>query len=777
MHPISTIRLTPRELEVAQLVRDGLADKEIAVRLRIGRRTAEWHLKQILNKLGFTSRTQIAAWVAESQPWAPDDHYPGPARNVLPAQLTTFVGREREVAEVKGLVARSRLVTLTAVGGIGKTRLAFEVAARIASEYADGIRLVDLAPINADGSVVRAFASAVRVHEQPRQVLADSLIGWLSDRRMLLVVDNCEHVVHKCAALVQAILQASEGVRVLATSRERLGIAGESVWQVPPLGMPDDGASVLEVISASEAVRLFSERACSAAPAFQLSSANAATVAALCSRLEGIPLAIELAAARAAVMTPAQILSRLEDRFSILASGPRSGPVRHHTLAETLDWSHDLLNDVEARLFRRLSIFAGGFSLEAAEFVCALENDTDPVHDVLNGLVDKSLVIAQIDDDGSIRFKMLDTVREYSRNRPTSVPERGDLAARHCDFFLARALEGASRVHSGLAHSSQLRLAQDINNFRAALRWSLEHRAVANARLNSALVNFWHFQGLVQEGDYWAEQAIAAYRPRDAIRAELLDAAGRISFWRADRDSTARRCRECLDIYSELGGGERSVLALDAVGEVSEWNGNFAEAHRRYEEALVAARTAEDSYSLQTTLRFLGRLAMVEGDHLQARTYLNESIALNERAGDRRSKHWSLGYLAINSLALGDLVTSRSYLEQTLEIARSLDLTIGVATSLMYWAAYEAAQSHHVRALHLAGAANAIARTAGAAPVRMTKPLVETWLSRARLSVGRREAAARDLEGQAMTKDQAVEYALRPARRRSGRRHKVVATH
>jgi len=327
------VGLTPRELQVARLVRAGLTDRDIADRLFITRRTAEWHVKQILNKLGFNSRSQVAAWVAHYEAVGSIADSSNGHRHNLPLQLTTFVGRGNELAELQRLLAAKRFVTLTAVGGAGKTRLALEVANRALDAYPDGAWLVDLTLIKDGHLVARVFGSTLGVHERPRQPIAETVVEHLRGRRLLLVVDNCEHVIADSADLVHAILRSCPGVTVLATSREPLRVSGETVWRVAPLAVPDSRAFIdLRELTHYEAVGLFLDRARLAAPGFEISAENASAVAQLCRRLDGIPLAIELAAARAGSMSPDQILERLQNRFGLLTGGNRAGPARHRTL-------------------------------------------------------------------------------------------------------------------------------------------------------------------------------------------------------------------------------------------------------------------------------------------------------------------------------------------------------------------------------------------------------------------------------------------------------------
>jgi len=755
--------LTPREFEIARLVRDGLTDREIGTRLFISRRTAEWHLKQIFNKLGFSSRSQVAAWVAHDQAVGSTADSSSGHRHNLPLQLTTFVGRRNELVEIQRLLTTKRFVTLTAVGGAGKTRLALEVAGQVLDAYPDGVWLVDLTPVKDGHLVSRAFATALGVHERPRQPLTHILVQHLIGRHLLLVVDNCEHVVEDCAGLVDTILRSCPGITLLATSREPLRVPGEIVWRLDPLAVPAPVERIdLQDLAECEAVSLFIDRAQLAARAFEISAYNAPAVADLCRRLDGIPLAIELAAARVGLMSPNQILHRLQDRFGLLTGGSRTGPARHRTLQSAIDWSHDLLSDSEQRLFRRLSVFAGSFSLEAIEQVCSGDNfEGAVITGLLGSLVNKSLVIAIGQGAAPIRFRMLDTLHQYGRERLTESGEVEQLQQRHCEFFMSIAEEASPNLRRQEQHAWHQRLGEDISNLRAAFAWSRSRDTRAHVRLAIALTDFWYLHGLIQEGDAWIEEALAAYTTRDRLRAEALERGGQIFFWRADLEGYSSRCHEFLDIYRELGDQMGIGRGLARVGEVVEWRGDLGQAHKCYLDALARSRQAEDIGWIVATLRNLGRLAMREADHAQARSYLEESLSWNDKFGDQLQKDWATAYLGLNAADSGDLVGARSYLEEAVAIGRAMDTTIGLATSLMYFAVLAAAESDAPRALRLAGASEALAESAGAAPIRLTRPIVERWLDRSRSEAGPQRAVALREEGRAMSRDRAIEFALK----------------
>src|SRR5215210_5399636 len=378
----------------------------------------------------------------ESTEAEPAPRTPERPPNNLPLELSSFVGREKELAEVKRLLESTRLLTLTGSGGCGKTRLALAVARELAEGFEDGVWVVELAPLADPTLVPQAVASTLGVREQPGRSLTETLSDYLGSKKVLLVLDNCEHLVEACAELAEALLRSSPELRVLATSREALGITGEVAWLVPSLSLPDlRRLPDIESLPQYEAARLFVERAAAVKPSFTLTEQNAVAVAQVCYRLDGIPLAIELAAARAKVLSVEQIADRLEDSFGLLSAGGRTAMPRHRTLHATMDWSHELLPEEEQILFRRLSVFAGGFTLDAAEAVCAGEElERDEVLESLSHLVDKSLVIMR-EVGGEGRYRLLETVRQYAREKLSESGEAGQASERHAGYYLALAEE------------------------------------------------------------------------------------------------------------------------------------------------------------------------------------------------------------------------------------------------------------------------------------------------------------------------------------------------
>jgi len=437
-----------------------------------------------------------------------------PAHN-LPLQLTSFVGRDRERAGVRRLLATSRLVTLTGPGGVGKTRLALRVAADVLPEYPHGVWLAELAVLADPARVPQAVAAAAGVPEDPARPLLAVLADALRPRRLLLLLDNCEHLVGACARLADALLRACPGLTVLATSREPLSIAAEAAWPVPPLAVPDAGKPPPGGTAARyEAVRLFRDRAAAARPTFRLTRRNAPAVAQLCARLDGLPLALELAAARVRVLPVAELAARLEDRFRLLTGGSRAAPARQQTLRATLDWSYDLLSEPERALFRRLAVFAAGWTMAAAEAVGA---DADgqgiapgEVLDLLTGLLDKSLVTADEQPDGTARYRLLETVRQYAQERLAAGGEAEVVQRRHAAFFLGLAEAAAPELLGGRQTAWLDRLEREHDNLRAALEWLTERGAVeAGLRLGNAVGPFWLTRGYLQEPRERLERLLA----------------------------------------------------------------------------------------------------------------------------------------------------------------------------------------------------------------------------------------------------------------------------
>jgi non-specific serine/threonine protein kinase len=622
----------------------------------------------------------------------------------LPEALSSFVGREREVAAVQALLrgpaesgGGARLVTLTGAGGAGKSRLALRVAAESLADYPDGARLVELASLAEPALVPQAVAAALDVREAPGVLVAETLVQSLASRRLLLVLDNCEHLVDACAALVDTLLRGCPRLQVLATSREALSVPGETVWPVPALSVPAAVALPLPRVAESEAVRLFAERAASTTPGFALSERNAPAVAEIVRRLDGIPLAIELAAARVRALSVQQIAARLDSRLRLLTSGSRSALPHQQTLRTSIDWSYDLLSGSERRLLTRLAVFAGGWTLEAAEAVCAgdgagraaaapgapLVPIDDDVLDVLSSLVDKSLVLAGEGEPGATerRYGLLETVRQYAVEKLTAGGEAEATRARHAAHFLALA-EAAEPALNGPEQSAWLgRLEREHDNFRAVLRWAVEGGdADAGLRLGSALAKFWTVRGYQSEGQRWLDAALAnAGGAAAAVRARAGYAAGRMARARRDYPAARRRYEDTLALWREAGDQRGIALALASLGGVAGDQGEAETSRALHEEALVLRRAAGDRRGVAQSLNYLGMLAYGRGDYAAAARLQEESLSLNRDLRDVGGVASALLMLGQTVGRRGDLPRAIALCSESLDLFREVGNRLGVA--------------------------------------------------------------------------------------------------
>jgi predicted ATPase/DNA-binding SARP family transcriptional activator len=547
-------------------------------------------------------RDEIAAGRLPPTPsaGAPQEAVPPDAgKHNLPAPRTSFVGREQETVEVKRTLAMTRLLTLTGAGGSGKTRLALEVARELVGVYPDGVWLVELAPLAEPELVTQAVAEAVGVPERPGEPLADTLVATLVEQELLLILDNCEHLVDAAARLVDTLLDSCPRLRVLATSREPLSLGGEVLRRVPPpLSLPDNGGertnwdAATDGVMRYEAVRLFVDRARLRLPDFGLSQDNAGAVARVCRRLEGIPLAIELATARMGTLAVEQVAQRLEVSLDVLKGASRTATPRHQTLRATLDWSHDLLSEAEQALFRRLSVFAGGWTLEAAEAVCPSDGiERGEVLDLLGGLVEKSLVVAEAGAaDGAVRYRMLVPIRQYALSKLAENGEADEMQGRRAALFLKLA-EAAEQELTG--HRQRLwveRLKEEHDNLREALSWALEREeADVGLRLCGALWRFWHTRGYLSEGTRWLERALSVGR----------------------------------------GPMPARMKALEGMGWLAQRRGDTRGAEAAYEEMLALSRELDDKGNAATALNSLGTLAVAKGENERARALLEENLGFS----------------------------------------------------------------------------------------------------------------------------------------------------
>ena len=538
----------------------------------------------------------------------------------LPAPRTSFVGREQEMVEVKRALAMTRLLTLTGAGGSGKTRLSLEVARDLVGSYPDGAWFVELASTSDPGIVAQEVANVLRVQEHPDQALVDTLAEALAGKEILLVLDNCEHLVEEAARLVDKLLASCPRLKVLATSREPLGVSGEVNWAVPSLSLPGDttnGALTAQTLVRYEAVRLFVERTRLRLPDFEVTAENAGAVVRVCRKLEGIPLAIELATARMGALAVEQVAQRLESSLDFLKGTSRSAAPRQQTLRATLDWSHDLLSDDERALFRRLSAFAGGWTLEAAEAVCWRDGiEEDDVLDLIGALVDKSLVVAEANMGGAVRYRLLEPVRQYASAKLDEAGEAETVWHRHAEYFLALA-EEAEMAYLGPKEREWLdRLDVEHDNLGAALSWSLEDKdSDLGLRLAAALVWFWHARGYYTEGARQLEKALTASSATyNVARAKALRGLAQILMVLGDLGRAQAYLEESLSLYKELGNRAGVAESLASLGWLAHHRGEAKRAESLFEESLAIGRPLEHKYVIPSALTGLAWVAADDGD-------------------------------------------------------------------------------------------------------------------------------------------------------------------
>ncbi|MCA1628356.1 MAG: tetratricopeptide repeat protein, partial [Acidobacteria bacterium] len=595
-----------------------------------------------------------------------------------------------------------RLLTMTGVGGTGKTRLAQAVARRMLRDFSDGVFFVELAAINDPQLVASTIAQPLGVREAGGKPLVDVLKDYLRGKRMLLVVDNFEQVL-AAAPLVAELLAASPHTKILITSRALLHLSVEREFIVPPLAAPSQdlfgtdppatagGSDLSGDWQKYEAVRLFVERARSVKPSFALTDENARSVAQICARLDGLPLAIELAAARVKILSPPAILSKLENRLKLLTGGARDLPARQQTMRGAVEWSYDLLTDDEKRLFRRLAVFAGGFTLEAAEemsvppavaggFSSAIDppataGGTDLLTlDLITSLIDKSLLVSKEQANGEYRFRMLEVVREYALESLAAMGEVEAMRRRHAAYFLA--LGEAAEPHLQAAQSAEWlnRLEEEHDNLRAALQWSLENDTKTAARLAAAIWTLWNLHTHLTEGRRWLKAALesGSLDAPAAVRFKLLDGLGRLARHQGDYATARKAHEEGLAVGRAAGDKRQIALSSRGLGAVAYRQSDFTAAREFFQEGLVISRELNDKSEIAYALNFLGDLAWAEGDDARARLLLEESLAIFRQLGNKETVSANLNSLGAVAHREGDYKAARSHFAEALATAREL---------------------------------------------------------------------------------------------------------
>jgi predicted ATPase/DNA-binding SARP family transcriptional activator len=610
----------------------------------------------------------------------------------LPVRLVPLVGRQRELQEVVAALSRSRLMSLTGPGGTGKTRLALAATAAARAQYADGVCWVELAPIADPGIVAQAVAASLGVPENPGQEPAATIAEYVGDRRMLIVLDNCEHLAAAAADLADRLLGSCPGLSILTTSRELLGVDGEHSWPVPPLALPAHGPlPPVPALAEFDAVRFFEQRAQLVLPSFRLADDNAAAVLQVCRRLDGLPLAIELAAARLRVLSPGQLAAGLDDIFTMLAGGARTAPARHQALRATLDWSHDLLDTDERAVFRRLAVFAGGFTLTTAGQV-ACGDDIGPLRmlELLTRLADKSLL--RVEHEGAdARFHLLATVRDYALERLAEAGEEEPTRRAHLQCCVDLVEQAAPRIEqddqgqgTGSLEHELDRLDAETPNLRTALEFARDSGdAVAGLRIAAPLGRYAYLRGHYQEVRQWLDAAVTAdpHAP-GALRARALLGSGRLALLQCDYAAAVRRLEAALRLLRDLGDAPGIASALQVLGSVSREQGRYARSMELHRESLAVAESAGDRRAMAGAHGYLGFASWLQCDFELASAECTTALAMSRELGDVEGIAWSL--LSLGAIARYQQVPDRAatLLAESRSLSERIGFREGVAWSL-----------------------------------------------------------------------------------------------
>jgi predicted ATPase/class 3 adenylate cyclase len=678
--------------------------------------------------------------------------------NNLPAQLTSFVGREQEIADVRRLLTRTRLLTLTGPGGTGKSRLALEVAGDVLLEYEHGSFFVDLSSVTDPDLVPAAIAGALRVPEVAGRPILEAVTEHLRDRELLLVVDNFEQVV-EASPVIEELLTAAPRLKVLATSRVVLGVRGEHEYQVPPLEQPDPARLPdLPTLRRFEAVRLFTERAVAVQPRFEVTEQNAPAVAEITARLDGLPLAIELAATRTKVLTPEQMLPRLQNSLSLLSSGVRTLPQRQRTLRDAIAWSHDLLEEPERRLFARLSVFVGGWTIESAEAVCDPQGLGLDVLDGLTSLVDKSLIRRDDPAEGELRFSMLETIREFGLEQLGAGGEFEPILRRHAEHYLDLAREAEPHLTTEDQGEWLDRCEREHANIRAALRWAIAAGQADRAQeAAGALWRFWQQRGHLAEGHGWFDEVLAmpsGQRPTGA-RAKALIGAGGIAWWRQDREAAGACYGEAVAIERQLGDPARIAEALYNYAFFVAGD-DLAEATGLLEESRDLFRQAGDDRGVAQVLALLVMPDAQAGRWDPVIANLEEVVSIWRRFGDRLHVAFDLVWLGFAYGRTGRMVEARAAAMEALELFREADNPTGLGIALIDLAFLATWEGRHEDAVRLAGANESLRRRVGGPPGAIGGIMEGDPAEDARQHLAEDAAQRAWEEGLAMSVEQAV---------------------
>jgi predicted ATPase/DNA-binding CsgD family transcriptional regulator len=764
-----TFRMEPlslREIEILGQICDGLSNREIAGKLSLSPETIKWYNKQIFAKLGVGSRSQAAAKarrqrLLETAPAAASENVLRALHN-LPAQLTSFVGRQKEIAEIKQHLEASRLVVLTGPGGTGKTRLALQVASELRGAYQDGVWWVELAPLRDPGLVGDAIAQTLKLSASSEAPLVKLLKRRLANMNMLLLLDNFEHLL-PAALLVVELLAAAPQARVIATSRERLHVYGEQEYPVHPLELPDPQRDESpDELLAHDAINLFVQRARAVQPGFSLDEAQKSAVARICVRLDGLPLALELAASQVKILPPSQLEQRLQDSLGSLPLGPRDRPERQRTLHATIQWSYALLNEAEQALFARLAVFSGGATLDAIQRVCGHDRPEDLVN-TLTALVDKNLVFRRDHILAEPRFAMLETIHEYARERLQAGGEDALIQARYVDYFTSLAEQAARQIRGSRQSYWLNRLQAEQDNLRAVLSWSLEGQdTLSGLRLAAALRDHWFYNGLAGEGQRWTDLALEkAASAAPALRAGVLLTAGQMAFGVGDVRRAGELLFQALTLYRQMEDEHNAAwalvfLSLYRMGNADKNQENIA----LCQEGLEILRRLDDRPGMAQAFNLLGELARLAGDDEAASRYYEECLEMVKQTGERLREGISYINLSFIAYHRAQYQPAEQFAKQALRISREMGNEYMMMTNLAMLAGPTAALGASHRAARLLGASQALLEKYGFQHQPSDAPEVQCYIATVQSQLSEQDLQTAWQEGGAMTLQEVVDYAL-----------------
>lgn len=760
--------LSDREQEILELLAEGLTNREIATRLFLSYETIKWYNKQIYAKLGVSNRTQAAACALEHNLLEREVASSGAGLALqsarLPAQITTFVGRQEHLSKIKAFIRDgiARLVTLTGPGGIGKTRLAIRAAESLSAEFHDGCYFVNLSSTRQPERIAETIASTLKVDRRAHEKSSGALVKHFKHRQVLLVLDNFEHLIEGATLLLDLMSKAPDLV-ILVTSREALGVYGEMNYPVPPLALPDPSRLAAEGdVPPSEAVELFTQRVLTARPQFQSDRQQSLAVAEICIQLEGLPLAIELAAASLKSISLDELRERLNQSFSKLMPGPRGLPERQRTLEATIAWSYELLSDQEKKLFAPLSVFRGSFTAEAVLSVIESDAATD-IQAGLEALRSKNLLYRQHEPRQTNRYAMLEIIREFAENISADLGTLESSRLRHARFY-TRFSESAGSKLAGIEQVTWLeRLESEYENIRAALEWTLsgpEHEL--GFRLIAAMCDYWYYQGRSTDALHWVELALAGLAAAAAsLRAGVLNCAGHVYM----HHGQSERARELLDrslaIYQDLGDQRNAAWSMVSLGFT--WVGqkqHYQEAIAHCEKGLTLFRELGDQRGTMAALTIKGRLCWIQGDHEKAEQAYQQALELSRTTGNRLRESILYANLAMLEHSLENPGRAREYSRRCIQLSWEIGIHHMTALGLAALAGPLSEQGSSAVAARLLGASEAFRQASHTTPEATDQSYLDRIFASVNNRLGEQAFESAFAEGRAMTLRDAVAYAL-----------------